>query len=158
MITLLCLSFALFAAYVLAVIVTNRGVPESISDSFYIFNGKVEGLGYIFTIWCFVTGISVAAVMFELSIGAWYQFLGLFAGGGLCFAGAAPLFKSGTERIHYASAATCALAAALYISLSGYYIFLLPVAVTAFVARKNRIFYSELAIFIVTYISLLISI
>jgi hypothetical protein len=157
MTTLTFLSFALFAAYVAVIIAVNGGVPASISDSFYILNAKANGLGYVFTLWCCAIGISVMAVMFDLAEGEWYQFLGLFAGGALGFVGTAPLFKSHQETIHFTSAAVCAAASAVYVSLLGYYILLIPVAVTVLLARKNRMFYSELAIFIITYASLLMS-
>jgi hypothetical protein len=157
MTTLILLSFALFVAYVAVIIACNGGMPASISDSFYILNAKTSGLGYVFTLWCFAIGISVMAVIFGLSDGEWYQFIGLFAGGALGFVGTAPLFKSHQETIHFTAAAVCATASAVYVSLLGYYILLIPVAVTVLVARKNRMFYSELAIFIITYASLLMS-
>lgn len=153
MTTLLHLTFTLFAMYIAFVIQVNRGVPASISDSFYILNRRKKGAGYVFTGWCYAIGISTMVMMFELSADAWYQFLGLFAGGGLCFVGTAPLFKSCERLIHYASAATCALAAALWMVFAGYWWVLIPFPF-AFLARRNRMFWVEVVLFLAMYATL----
>jgi hypothetical protein len=116
---LLFILFSLFIAYI-ATVIRLFGVPDSISESFYLLESKRRGLGYIFTGWCFVTGIGVAALMFEIAAGQWWQFLGLFAGGGLCFAGAAPLFRSSERVIHICGAGVCALASIIWMCLAGF--------------------------------------
>jgi hypothetical protein len=94
--------------------------------------------------------------MFELSGGAWFQFTALFAGTGLCFAGTAPLFKSHEKVIHYTSAAVCAVGAAIWTGFIGCY-WLLPLIIPApFVNRKTRMFWTEMALFVITYVSLFI--
>jgi hypothetical protein len=153
---LLLSSFLLFTGYILTVTAVNRGIPASISDSFYVLNGKKKDAGYIFTAWCYAIGISVMGIVFCLSQGEWYQFLGMFAGGGLCFTGTAPLFKSHERLIHYVSATTCALSAALWLLFSGYGIFLTPLPFVFFMGREKRMFRLELALFIIMYISLFI--
>ncbi|MDR1644229.1 MAG: hypothetical protein LBS05_00165 [Tannerellaceae bacterium] len=142
-------SFALFALYIILIVEKNRGVPQSISDSFYL-----KGVGYTFTIWCFAIGFSVAMVMFDASAGRWFQFLGLFAGGGLCFVGTAPYFKSHERTVHFTSAATCAVAAAAWMCAAGYAPALIPVLIVALAVRQNRMFWSEITIFLMTYTSL----
>jgi hypothetical protein len=153
----LFISFALFAAYIAAVLVVNRGVPASVSDSFYILNAKATGLGYIFTLWCYAIGISVAAMVFDASAGMWYQLLGLFAGGGLCFVGTAPLFKGHERIIHFTSAAVCAITAISWMVFAGYYA--VPLICTLTIAPAvwkygNPMFWAEMALFAATYISL----
>jgi hypothetical protein len=156
MTALLYTSFLLFAAYIAVIIAVNGGVPASISDSFYILNRKKPGLGRLFTLWCDAVGISVMAVMFEFSDGAWFQFLSFFAGTGLCFAGTAPLFKSHEKVIHYASAAVCAVGAAFWTGLMGCY-WLLPFIIPApFANRGTRMFWTEMALFVIAYGALFI--
>jgi len=106
MITVLFISLVTFTAYIVCII-AKFGVPASISDSFYLLKRQ----GWIFTIWCYAVAFPVAAMMFIQSAGCWYQFLGLFAGGGLAFVGTAPLFKEHERTTHYVSAGTCAVAA-----------------------------------------------
>jgi hypothetical protein len=91
--TVLIISFAIFAIYVMYIFI-KYGVRPSLSDSFY-------SAGYLFTGWCFVIGISVTAVMLELSEGKWYQFIAFLAGSGLCLVGAAPRFKAYERTTHY---------------------------------------------------------
>jgi hypothetical protein len=136
-----------------------EGVPHSFSDGFYILNKKKRGLGYLFTLWCFAVAFSVMPVMFELSDGKWFQFLGLFTGGGLGFVGAAPLFKSHEKTIHYTSAIICAISGFAWISLSGYW-YLPAIALIAVVypAYKDKkwTFWGELALFVSMYTTLLL--
>jgi hypothetical protein len=96
-----------FAVYIAEIMIMFR-VPKSISDSFY--HPKI---GHVFTLWCTLTGLGVCGLMTELSAGQWYQFqfLSLFAGGGLLLVGTAPRFKTHEHTVHYAGAGTCALAA-----------------------------------------------
>ena len=111
-------SFGLFAVY-LAAVIRLSGVPASISDSYYLLESRKKGLGYVFTLWCWAIAFAVAAMMFELSAGQWYQFLGLFAGGGLAFTGAAPLFKSHERTVHYCAAGVCAASALTWMCAAG---------------------------------------
>jgi hypothetical protein len=160
MMNVVFISFTLFAAYIAAVIVVNKGVPASVSDSFYILNAKATGLGYIFTLWCYAIGISVAAMMFDASAGMWYQFLGLFAGGGLCFVGTAPLFKGHERIIHFTSAAVCAVAAILWMGLSAHgAIPLIWALIAVLVMEKygNPMFWAEIALFASMYITLFLN-
>jgi hypothetical protein len=55
--------------------------------------------------------VMVMILMLQASEGQWWQFLSLFAGGGLSFVGAAPLFKGQEKTIHYVSAGVCAVSA-----------------------------------------------
>jgi hypothetical protein len=119
MTVLLIFSFVIFAAYI-TVIIKFFGVPHSISDSFYLLEGRRKGLGYVFTLWCWAVAFTVMAAMLQLSQGQWWQFLSLFAGGGLVLVGTAPMFKGHERTVHYASAGTCAVATLLWMCLEGY--------------------------------------
>jgi hypothetical protein len=157
----LYISFAVYLSYIGAVMAVNKSVageliPASVSDSFYLLNSKKKGAGYLFTIWCYIIGISVMAVMFDASDGRWFQFLSLFAGGGLCFVGTAPLFKAHERTIHFASAGTCAIASLLWIVLMGYWFvpagFLLSSLFT--VKSGEYMFWAESALFDSMYVTL----
>ena len=158
MITVLIISFVIFALYIIELIIVY-GVPYSFSDGFYILNEKKFGLGYLFTIWCFIIAFSVMPIMFHLSEDKWFQFLGLFAGGGLCFVGAAPLFKSHEKTIHETSAIITAIAGIIWIVLSGYWyvpvIAFITVLYLAYIDKK-WMFWGELALFISMYAALFI--
>lgn len=158
--TVLSISAFVFAAYI-ASIIAFQGVPASISDSFYILDRKKKGAGYIFTLWCYAVGFTVMGIMFVFSDGKWYQFLGLFAGGGLCFVGTAPLFKSHERLIHHVSAATCAVSASLWMVFSGYGWLLAAASVIASAVMrkyKNHMFWAEAALFVSMYVALFIKI
>jgi hypothetical protein len=158
MITVLTLSFALFVAY-MATLAIWFGIPASISDSFYLLNGRRRGLGYVFTLWCWITAIAVMAMVFDVSDGSWYAFLGLFAGGGLGFVGAAPLFKTYDRVVHYVSAATCALAAVSWMCASGFwYVPAVSLALCIAVGwlSGKRVFWIETACFASMYIVLFV--
>jgi hypothetical protein len=160
MTSILIISFILFAAYIALIISANRGIPASVSDSFYILNNRKKDAGYIFTAWCFIIGISVMGIIFTLSEGEWFQFLGLFAGGGLCFTGTAPLFKGHERIIHYTSAGICALAAVLWVIFAGCGLIPPAFALAAIpIIRKcgNPMFWAEMALFAGTYAALFIN-
>jgi hypothetical protein len=159
MMMLWTVSFALFAVYV-AAIVWQFGVPDSISESFYRLEGRKRNLGCLFTLWCWAVAFTVAAMMFPLSEGQWWQFLGLFAGGGLGFTGTAPLFKSHEKAIHYVSAGVCAVSALAWMILAGYafvpVIVLSGMFILGFQHARQWLFGMETGLFISMYIVLLI--
>jgi hypothetical protein len=129
-------------------------VPASISNSFY-----KPKIGYVFTAWCYVIGLSMIAMMTELSEGGWYQFLSLFAAGGLLFVGAAPHFKTHEQTIHYASAGTCAVAALTWMCAAGWWYIPIPLVTVAAglawrLCRTKMVFWIETALFVSMYIVL----
>jgi hypothetical protein len=132
-------------------------IPDSISDSFYLFNIEKRGLGYLFTAWCYIIGISVMALMIDASDGQWFQFLSLFAGGGLCFVGTAPLFKGRERTVHFTGAAVCAASSLVWIVLMGYWF--IPVAFSllllfAIIRDGKYTFWAEAALFLSMYTTL----
>jgi hypothetical protein len=141
------ISFGIFAIY-MTYVFAKYGVRPSISDSFY-------GVGWLFTIWCFVVGISVAAMLLDLSEGKWWQFLSFFAGGGLCLVGAAPRFKTFEAKTHFTGAATCAVSAVIWMILAGWWIVpTVAVVIAAGVSWKypqSKVLWFELAAFTSTF-------
>jgi hypothetical protein len=156
MIPLFIVSFIVFALYITGILAAF-GIPHSISDSFYLMNEKRNNLGYVFTLWCFVVAFSLIPVIFHLAEGEWFQFLGLFACGGLGFVGAAPLFRSHEKTIHYTGAIVCAVTGFSWMALSGYWyspvIALIAVLYPAY-RDKKWTFWVELALFVSMYTTL----
>jgi hypothetical protein len=143
------LSSFLFAAYI-TLVISLFGVPASISDSYYLLSGRWKNAGILFTVWCFILGVLVASRVFDLSEGLDYQFLGLFTGGGLGFVGAAPLFKTYEKRVHFVSAAVCALSALTWMCLAGWWFVPVSLLVVCGViaARDNKwTFWMEIGLF-----------
>jgi hypothetical protein len=140
-----------FAIYIMY-IVCRYGIQESISESFY-------HAGWWFTIWCYVEGIGVAALMLSASEGAWYQFLGFFAGAGLCLVGTAPRFKSFEKTTHYVGAGVCAVSALTWMVLAGWWIVptvaLTTAAIATAIRKKYMVFWFEAALFTAQYIVLI---
>ncbi|MDR1557290.1 MAG: hypothetical protein LBS88_09730 [Tannerellaceae bacterium] len=154
---LFLISAIVFIVY-LVFIIAMFGIPASVSDSFYSLNAKKKDLGYLFTLWCYLTGIPAIALMLSQSDGRWFQMFGFFAGGALCFVGTAPLFKDRERRIHSVSAFACAIAALLWIVFSGYWripaALLLPAVFALVKWKKQRVFWAEIWIFVSTYLTL----
>lgn len=146
----------MFAAYNAATIQIFDGLPESISRSYYILNEKRYGLGYAFTIWAYATAIVFAVLMFELSDGRWFQFLGLFAAGGLAFVGAAPNFLTHEKVVHYVSAGVCAIASVMWIGLMGHLapslIWIAAGVVAGLIYSYSWLWFVEVALFVVMYL------
>lgn len=116
------LTFIAFVVFNAIVIKAECGMPESISrGGFYTLNALCPNAGYTFTIWCYITSILTMILLFELSDGTGYEFLGLLAGGGLALTGAAPNFLTRERSVHYAGASLSAAASILWIVLSGYW-------------------------------------
>ena len=95
--------------------------------------------------------------MFEISEGEWYQFLGLFTGGGPGLVGTAPLFKSREGTVHFTGAAVCTTAGLLWMIFSGYWtVPILFILSAAGIQAKygNRIFRFEAALFVNMYLTL----
>lgn len=128
----------------------ENGIPPSLSGSFYL------GMGYSFTIMCFIVSISTAIGLFELTTGKWYQFFVFLAAIGLGFVGAAPMFKDkGMERtVHITGAILCGVFSQAVVILSGYWILpavLFPVTILIILKNGNRVFWFEMAAFASTF-------
>jgi ABC-type multidrug transport system fused ATPase/permease subunit len=144
----------LIAVSVLMVYLTyfvgEKGIPPSLSASFY------SGMGYVFTVMCFIVAISTAIGLFELSAGNNYQFFVFLSATGLGFVGAAPMFKDkGMERkVHIAGAALCGVASQAFVVLSGYWYLSVVFATAALLVswrKGNRMFWFEMAAFASTF-------
>lgn len=75
------------------------GIPTSLSNTFYLYEGKKKHLGYIFTGMMFVMSLTLLPPWLELGeiMSSWSKYLNplvFFACASICFVGAAPAFRS----------------------------------------------------------------
>ena len=110
---ILIIGFVIFLVYNTCMIVINRGVPESISETSYICKNKY-GFTWPFTVFC----IAIAVTLFPQWVTTSpepYQFLTFLSCSGIIFAGCSPLFKKRYEsRIHYTSGIIAFVSAMLW--------------------------------------------
>lgn len=107
---------AIFYSYV-GYIWAKYGILPSISDSWYHLSEKQKPL---FTLFCWGFALPAAIIGFTISEGNPFQFLMLFAAGGIMFVGTAPDFKKedGMDRkVHYTAALIGVIANTLYLFL-----------------------------------------
>lgn len=111
MILLTVLSLLLIVSYTVSVCVYTKGIPYSISETYYKIKHKF---------WFAVATIGTAALLMPAILEVTpeqYQFLAFLACVGMIFTGAAPNFREGTERkIHIAGAAMCLVFSQLWVA------------------------------------------
>jgi hypothetical protein len=158
---LLIISFLIFVGYIF-IMWKYTGMPESISNSYYLLEHK-----WVFTMFMYSIGILTLPVMLDILSGSNLQFLGFIAGAALLFVGAAPAFKGervATDRFVHKTAALvaaicveCIMVFVLrywYIALAG----ALAIVYPFIKYPKSRTFWLEVGCFIPAYISLIISV
>lgn len=143
LITLLTLTLC----YNITAIVINKGIPESISDTAYIYNNHC-GKYYLFTIYCLLTSVLLFPVWITLSMES-IQCLCFLSCSGIIFAGVTPFFKESYQKtLHYTSGILAMVSYILWVCLSGYWcllgIQLCAIVLLVLFDRKNYVFYSEI--------------
>lgn len=93
-----CVAILLFTVYNI-VSLCKFGVPESLSNTFYLWNDVKKNLGYIFTGMMFTVAMLLMPAWLEITevISSWSHnltVLPFFAAAAIAFVGAAPAFKS----------------------------------------------------------------
>lgn len=154
----LCVVF-LFSTYVLTVRIIAKRSLWSISDTFYELEDVKKDLGYLFTIWCWMVGITVMALLLELSNGTWYHCLSaVLAGSGLCMVGTAPKFETDDKKKHYSAAALSAVGAIMYVAIAGVWASFICVVIALGMACYTRhwLFWAETGIFSTIFAAILI--
>lgn len=149
----LLIAVTIFAAYILASIFKNKGIPQSISYTYYVW--KESRVGWLFTAFMAITGSLL-----------WFAWQPLCTDNDMCLAflscaamwfvgGACAYLQTLTKTVHYTSAAIWAgsaiawnivvgnVDALLYGIAAGFVGF----AVNAAIAKKaaNKIFWAEIA-------------
>ena len=120
-----------FIAYI-TIAIKQFGIPESISNTFYLYNEKRNGLGYVFTLFMWTVGSLMIMPMITLGDGHWWQFVGFLCPTALCFCGAAPMFKDTKmeSSVHVIGAVSAAILGLLWCFLAVGYHTILPVLIT----------------------------
>lgn len=112
---MIILSMCALLVYLCYSVWVAKGVPESISATYYLLKGK----GFLFQLTMFV----VAATLFFPWIEATeecYEFLPFLSCGSLLFVAIAPQFKLRLEgMVHYSFAIVCGVSSALWMFLRG---------------------------------------
>jgi hypothetical protein len=163
---LVIISFCIYIVYNLISLYTF-GVPHSLSNTYYLWNGVKQGAGYAF---CACLGLMVALLLpswLEMSAGSPWQFLSFLTCGSLLFVAAAPNFKSiGIEStVHSVAAIFSAICAILWIVFVAdlWAIVLLTLMYTLIVAvshgslRSCYIYWLETIAFLSLYFSVLLT-
>lgn len=154
------IAFALFILYVW-VAISNFGIPKSISNTYYLYEEKAKGLGYLFTAFLWIEAFLIVSIMIVMGDGSPWQFVGFLCPSGLAFCGCAVLSKDkGTleGHVHYFGAYLGAIAGVVWccifvetkftlielLCMSGFF---LACASRTKTLRSSFTFWSELAVF-----------
>jgi hypothetical protein len=113
---LVLISLGIFLTYNIGALCTF-GVPSSLSNTFYLYNGKRKNLGMMFPAMMWSMGFTLLPAWLELGevISPWstnLNFLAFFACAAICFVGAAPAFRANKleSTVHTTAAITAAAA------------------------------------------------
>ena len=129
---LVLISIFLFTAYN-AVALKQFGVPKSLSETFYLWNGVKKHLGYIFT--GMMGGLTFSLLPAWLEVGnqvsSWSSYLNcliFFACGAIMFVGVAPAFRRDRTEglVHEISAKIAAACALIWCFVVCYQIWYVP--------------------------------
>lgn len=120
---LACIATFLFVLYI-AIALGIFGVPTSLSDTFYLYNGIKKNLGYIFTAMMFFVPLLLMPAWLGITevITPWSQYLlalPFFGASSICFVGAAPAFKgiSMEGKVHTIAAIFSAVCSLLWVAI-----------------------------------------
>lgn len=164
---LVILSIICITAYTAAVCIKCKGIPSSISSTFYSLEHK---FGFGATMWL-TAGLLMPAIL-EVTPNS-YQFTAFLACVGMFLVGVAPNFREGIERkVHTAGAIMCILFSQVWVLLTCPWMMLVWVAYliyTALMMMKNwkgnfisaflltkPMFWVEITALLATYVTLFI--
>lgn len=109
--TLIIISFLIITSYV-GVMIYRKGIPYSISDTYYSLEHKV---------WFGFSMIATALLLMPSILDRTpenFQFLAFLMCAGICFVGVAPNFKAGIDRpVHIVSTVISAVCSQLWLAL-----------------------------------------
>ena len=105
--TLLLISFAIFAAYLLGALLHIRQVPPSLSETFYLIGDEPKCYLFTATLWAMM--FTLLPVLLDMTPDGW-DWLAFLALTGIGFVGAAPFFHDSAEgKVHTAAAIAAAV-------------------------------------------------
>ena len=168
---LILISLLFFTAYN-AVSLKQFGIPKSLSETFYLWNSKKSGLGYIFTGMMFTMAFTLVPAWLELGevISSWSTFLNplaFFACAAIAFVGAAPAFRSCVleSKVHTIAAmiaAVCAITWCLAVCWQIMYVPLLTAGLVAVIGwltkswKKASVYWLEMMAFGATFATVIV--
>ena len=173
MITLILILISLFLFTVYNTVSLKRfGVPKSLSETFYLWNGVKKNLGYIFT--GMMGGMSLTLLPAWIEVGnqvsSWSPFLNLlvfFACGAIMFVGVAPAFKDFEmeSKVHCTSAKIAAACALIWCFIVCYQIWYVPLAciIAVLIAglstktfKQCSVYWLEMMAFSATFLTIIV--
>lgn len=123
MVTLVIISLLIIAGYTTAVCIKTKGIPYSISATYYTLHHKL-----IFGACMTLTAMFLFPVVWELSTSFTMQLLAVAACAGLIGVGLAPDFKdTWINKVHCTSAAATLICSQLWVALTPIWWVLIPV-------------------------------
>lgn len=141
------------------------GVPESLSNTFYLYNNKMKHLGILFPIMMISMAGLLLPAWLEISESSNLQFTAFLAAAGIIFTGSAPAFKRDDleKKVHTVSALVAAIFALLWVIFVSklWFMILIWLAVVALIAfvtktiKSSYIYWLETIAFMSTFTSIL---
>ena len=157
MMTLLIIAIILTLAYNAVLIVRNKGIPPSLSHSFYIFGGNPKG--FIFYGYLVAMFFLLIIPMIEETPEQW-EWLPFIALASLGFTGAAADFFDikQTKTVHIVAASIAGLFSVLWAIVVGYWyltvIFAIVSSIIACINQKSKIYWFEMGGFALVFLTL----
>lgn len=113
-------SIAIFLLYI-GSMVFMFGIPWSISNTYYLLEGKRKGLGWLFTAFCYGVGGFLLPGWLNVTPEG-YQFTCFLSAAGLAFVGTAAQFKESlTNTVHYTAAVIWCLFSQIWCFAAGFW-------------------------------------
>ena len=162
-------SFTIFIIYN-SVAIGIFGIPWSMSKTYYLYEEKKKGLGWIFTIFMWLMAFMLVPAFLEISdtVGPWmnnFTFLAFISAAGIMFVGAAPRYKEDLEGdVHMTAAKICAAASLVWCFLVCWNIWWVPIcgaAVPAIIGactkswKEGRDYWIEMMAFDATFATII---
>ena len=161
--TTLLLSCLMFMAYVILSVTILRGLPESLSETYYKLDVRKRGLRKLFTVTMFGCAATLLPIWLTCSEDnlQWLVFLACSA---TFFVAVTPNYREGIEKhVHYGAAFVCCVSSILWTVLSGAWFISAAIFATTtlymilFNKKKSAIFLFEVATILSVYTALILT-
>lgn len=163
--TLPIISLSILITYLITAFIVFKEIPNSLSNTYYMYKQKREYLKFLFPIMMFSISALLLPSWLDITIGSNWQFLSFLTCASIMFVGAAPNFKKvGIEsNIHVIAAiisAICSLTWSLiivpysWIIIVSTFILMLIIALISKSLKKSYTFWLEMVAFFSLYPSL----
>ena len=171
--TNLILSLVAIGIFVIynAVAIHFFGIPKSLSETFYLYQNKKSGVGYIFTGMMFTVALTLMPAWIEITevISSWSHnltVLPFFGASMIAFVGAAPAFRSCEleSKVHTIAATAAAIFSLLWCAVVCYKIaYIIPISAVivwgiAFATKTQKTaqtYWWEMVAFLATFATII---